>query len=377
MTASRQGHSPGWWHNLDYLIVLSALAISAYGVLMVFSATRGADPTEPANTSFLARQLTFVVLGTLVMVAVGAIDYRKIQQFASLAYLGLVVALCGVLVAGVEVNGAQAWFSLGSFQLQPSEFGKIVLIVVLGALYGLAPSPPLRRVIVGLVIVGVPVGLILLQPDVGTVLIYGAIIAAVLVAAGVRPSHLGLIGAGLVVCVAVLLGSGNLEDYQVSRLTVFLTEETADESDELQQVRYQVDQAQIAIGNGGVTGRGLFKGTQTRSRNIPEQQTDFIFTVVGEELGLVGAAALLMLYAILIARMWRVAALANEFTGVLVCVGVMAMFLFQMFQSIGMNLGMMPVTGIPLPLFSYGGSSVLTSFIGVGLVLNVHLRRFS
>jgi rod shape determining protein RodA len=173
------------------------------------------------------------------------------------------------------------------------------------------------------------------------------------------------------------LGSGNLEDYQVSRLTVFLTEETATESDELQRVRYQVDQAQIAIGNGGIAGRGLFEGTQTRSRNIPEQQTDFIFTVVGEELGLIGAAALLMLYALLISRMWRVAALATDFTGVLVCVGVMAMFLFQMFQSIGMNLGMMPVTGIPLPLFSYGGSSVLTAFIGIGLVLNVHLRRFS
>jgi rod shape determining protein RodA len=375
MTATERPSS--WWHHLDFLIVISALAIAAYGVLMVFSATRGADPTEPANTSFLVRQLAFIVLGALLMVAVAAIDYRVIQQYASLAYAGLVIALGGVLVAGVEVNGAQAWFSLGPFQLQPSEFGKIVLIVVLGALYGLAPSPTLRRVVVGLMIVALPVGLILLQPDVGTVLIYAAIIAAVLVAAGVRPSHLALIGAGLVISVAVLLGSGKLEDYQVSRLTVFLTEETADESDSLQQVRYQVDQAQIAIGNGGVTGRGLFEGTQTRSRNIPEQQTDFIFTVVGEELGLVGSAGLLMLYALLISRMWRVASLTNDFTAMLVCTGVMAMFLFQMFQSIGMNLGMMPVTGIPLPLFSYGGSSVLTSFIGIGLVLNVHLRRFS
>ncbi len=374
---SAPGDGPAWWHNFDFLLVVAALGIAAYGVVMVYSATRGAELGEATDTSFLIRQAGFVVIGAVLMVVVASIDYRRLQQYTSLAYVGLVTLLVAVLAIGVEVNGAKAWFSVGSFQLQPSEFGKVVVIVVLAALFGNAPTPSLKRLIAGLVIVGVPIGLILLQPDVGTVLIYSAIVAAVLVSAAVKPAHLLLLGVGAIITVAALLGSGRLETYQVSRLTVFLTEESDSDSDQIKRVRYQVDQAQVAIGNGGMTGRGLFNGTQTRSDQVPEQQTDFIFTVVGEELGFAGAAALLSLYALLIWRIWRVAALSPEFIGTLVCIGVFAMILFQIFQSVGMNLGMMPVTGIPLPLFSYGGSSVLTAFVALGLVLNVHLRRFS
>jgi rod shape determining protein RodA len=280
-----------------------------------------------------------------------------------------------VLVAGVEVNGARAWFRIASFQLQPSEFGKLVLIVALAVFFGGGPeTPPITKVLAALAIGGLPIGLFMLQPDLGTVLVYGAILATVLIVVGTRGLHLALFAVILGVAAVGVVQLGVLDEYQVDRLTAFVDDEPSAAN---QLVFDHQQNAQIAIGNGGVLGQGLFNGIQNRSASVPEQQTDFIFTVVGEELGFVGSTALIVLYGILILRILRIASLAHEYTGTLLCVGVLAMLVFQVFESIGMTMGIMPITGIPLPFVSYGGSSILTSFMAVGLVESVHMRRFA
>jgi len=308
------------------------------------------------------------------MALLAVVDYRRLREVLPLLYVGTLALLGAVLVAGVTVNGAKSWFAFGGFQLQPSEPGKIIVILALGFWFGADASPPgLRRLAIGLAIAGVPIALILLEPDLGTVLVYGMVVAAVIVAAGTRAKYLAAILLLLVVGTVGALQSNVLKQYQVDRLTVFLEDKPTGEV--ARNAAYNLEQAKVAIGNGGLTGMGLFEGTQARGKLVPEQQTDFIFTVVGEELGFVGSVGLLLLYAFMIWRIWRIAALAPDFAGTLICIGVLAMLLFQMFESIGMTTGMMPITGIPLPFFSYGGSSILTSFAAIGLVLSVHRRR--
>jgi rod shape determining protein RodA len=363
------------WRRVDPTVILPVFAITALGLLMVFSATRGARG-DVVSTGFLQRQGAFAVLGIGVMFAATLVDYRRLRDVLPIAYGGTILVLIAVLVAGRTVNGAKAWFSFGPVSLQPSEFGKIVLIAVVAYWFGADEGRvSLRRLVIGLGIVGLPVGLILLQPDLGTVLVYGVIVAGIVVVAGTRMRHLALLAlvAGLAVG-----GAFNLQlvkQYQLDRLTVFIDDGTPTSGSRERQAAYwNLDQAKIAIGNGGITGQGLFNGTQTRGKLVPEQQTDFIFTVVGEELGFVGGATLIAAYAFLAWRIWRVSCRAPDMTGTLICIGVMAMIMFQVFESIGMTMGIMPITGIPLPFFSYGGSSILTTFLAMGLVLNVNLR---
>jgi rod shape determining protein RodA len=363
------------WRRVDPTVILPVFAITALGLLMVFSATRGPRDAV-ASTSFLQRQGAFAVLGVAVMFAATLVDYRRLREILPVVYGVTVLVLLAVLAGGRTVNGAKAWFSFGPIALQPSEFGKVVLIVVVSYWFGMDEGRvDLRRLTVGLGIVAVPVALILMQPDLGTVLVYGVIAAAIVVVAGARMRHLALLAlvAGLAVG-----GAFNLQlvkQYQLDRLTVFIDDGTPSSGSTARQAAYwNLDQAKIAIGNGGITGQGLFNGTQNRGHLVPEQQTDFIFTVVGEELGFVGGAGLIAGYAFLAWRIWRVACRAPDMTGTLICVGVMAMIMFQVFESIGMTMGIMPITGIPLPFFSYGGSSILTSFFAMGLVLNVNRR---
>jgi rod shape determining protein RodA len=215
----------------------------------------------------------------------------------------------------------------------------------------------------------------MLQPDLGTALVLVAIAAGILLVGGVQMKHLAALAVVGVLFTGFVLNSDMLEQYQRDRLTTFLNQDG--DSAAGQRERYNLDQSKIAIGAGGTFGAGLFHGSQTRLNNVPEQHTDFIFTAVGEELGFVGAGTLLALFAIVIWRIWRIAQLARDDFGSLVCVGVMAMLLFQIFENVGMTMGIMPITGIPLPLVSYGGSSTLATFASLGLVLNVHARRFS
>ena len=226
-----------------------------------------------------------------------------------------------------------------------------------------------KRLALTLVAVALPVVAILAQPDLGTILVYGAITAGMVVAAGIQGRYLFVLFLILLTGVIAVFESETLEDYQVSRLLVFVND------DESTAASYNLEQAQIAIGNGGITGSGLFKGTQNNSDLVPEQQTDFIFTVIAEETGFLGSIFVLALIGLLLFRIWRIGRLAEDTFGLLISVGIFCMILFQTFQSVGMSTGIMPITGIPLPLISYGGSSIVTTFLGLGLIESVHMRR--
>ena len=274
---------------------------------------------------------------------------------------------------GTSVNGSQSWFSVGSFQLQPAEFMKLLTIVLLAALCSQgAGRLQGRTVLLALAVVGVPTGLILLQPDLGSALVFVIALAGVLFVGGVQARHLAvLVLLGMFGVIYIFGYSSYIKGYQRDRLTSFVSAGSKNDAS------FQVREAETAIGAGGVTGAGLFQGTQTKLRYVPYQQSDFIFTVVGEELGFVGSGVLLILYSIISWRIWRAAAVARDMFGTLVCVGVLAMLLFQVFENMGMTMGIMPITGIPLPFMSYGGSSTIMMFAAMGLVLNVHTRRFS
>ncbi len=361
------------WRHVDLLLLGSVTLIALVGTLMVFSSTRGTG-AGPANTGVLERHLVFVAAGITVMALTTMADYRRFRDWAPIFYGGVCLLLLGVISPfGTEVNGAQAWFQLGPFQLQPSEFSKIAVIIglaSLGAHFG--SDLDLRRLAVLLAVPGIPLVLIMLQPDPGTAMVFVAISMGVLLVAGVRAKHIaGLTLLGLTAVVG-LLSSGLLADYQKDRLTVFLNPGAG-----LQAEAYNLNQSKIAIGSGGVLGKGLFNGTQTQLDIVPEQHTDFIFTAVGEELGFLGAATLLVLFAVVGWRIWRIAQLSRDQFGVLLCVGVLSMLAFQIFQNAGMTMGIMPITGIPLPLVSYGGSSTIAIFAGLGLVQSVHMRRFT
>lgn len=362
---------PSLARHIDIGVPVFSLLLAGVGVVMVYSATRGpATELRPADDTFLKRHLVFAGIGVVVMALTALIGHRWARRLMALAYLSMVGLLFAVLWAGIEVKGSRARFSLGGFQMQPSEFGKVAIIVALAVILGSGDRVGVWRLLVAGVSVAVPVLLIMAQPDLGTILVYGAIFAGMVFVAGVRGRHLAVLCLLLLTGTVAVLQSERLEAYQLERLLVFIDEE-ADT-----RARYNLEQAEVAIGNGGITGKGLFQGTQNVSDLVPEQQTDFIFTVVAEELGFAGSATLLGLYGIICWRIWRTALLARDTFGMLVCVGVLAMFAFQIFQSVGMTTGIMPVTGIPLPFLSYGGSSSLTSFLAIGLVLNVHMRRY-
>ena len=359
------------WHHLDVTLLGAVLAIAGLGVLMVYSASRNLGADEQF---FLRRQAVFALFGVGVMALVATIDYRIFRDFAPLIYVASVASLFLVLSPlGSNRRGAQAWFQLGGFQLQPSELAKVGLIVTIAA-YAAAHRGDLdgRRLLVALGLAAAPMALINLQPDLGTVLVFAAIVMGTLLVAGARPRHMALLTLAGVIAVVAVLQLGVLKDYQKERLGAFLnpTENT-------QRAAYNLNQSKIAIANGSLTGKGLFQGTQTKLSYVPEQHTDFIFTVVGEELGLVGSGLVLSLFALVVWRTWRAAALAKDLSGTVICVGVLAMLVFQVFENVGMTMGIMPITGIPLPFMSYGGSATIASFAAVGLVLNVHMRRFS
>jgi rod shape determining protein RodA len=372
---SRNPASP--WRHVDLVLVGCVAAISALGCLMIFSSTRGPNPHD-FNTTFLMKQLLFVAVGAGAMVLTAMVDYRRYREFAPIAYGGLMLLLLLVVSGlGTKQKGTQAWFQLGSFQLQPSELAKIVVIVTMASVIAHFESElDLARLVSVLGVLAIPMALIMLQPDLGTALVFVSVGMGMLLIGGAQVKHIaavtliGLFGA------FVVLHSGMLAEYQRCRLTNFVSSNDSSCA-KAGHGSYNVDQAQVAIGAGGLLGEGPFQGTQTRLEIVPEQHTDFIFTAVGEELGFIGAGTLLALLAVVAWRIWRTAQMSRDPLGTLICIGVLSMFVFQVFENIGMTMGIMPVTGIPLPFMSYGGSSTLTEFIAVGLVLNVHMRRFS
>jgi rod shape determining protein RodA len=371
----RRANPAAPWHHVDTTLMAAVVGIASLGMLMVYSATHkkladaGLDPG-----AYVKKQALFVLLGVAVMILIASIDYRVYRDFAPVVYVGGMALLMFVLTPlGSRVRGAQSWYQLGPFQLQPSELAK-VMVIVCGATYAALHRGELdgRRVAALIAIVGVPMGIVYLQPDLGTALVFVAILMGLLLVGGAKPRHLGVVVLLGVIGVVGVFQLGVVKQYQLDRLGAFL-----DPAHDQRQSAYNLHQSTIAIGSGGLRGKGLFKGSQTNLSYVPEQRTDFIFTVVGEELGLLGSAVLLALFAIVVWRTWRAAALSKDLYGTLVCVGVMAMLVFQIFENVGMTMGIMPITGIPLPFVSYGGSATLASFAGIGLVLNVYMRRFS
>jgi len=359
------------WRHLDFTLLALVAVTTVFGSIMVFSATRHSD----SPYTFISKHIVYVIVGVAVMGVTAALDYQKLRDWSRLIYVGSVAALGAVLIPGVGSvhKNIRAWFDIGPFQIQPAEFAKIATIVTVASYLGsVVERLGLKELAVSLVLLGLPMGLILLQPDLGTTLVFVVVGVGLLVVGGVPARYLIvllLLGVGGVVGI---LKSNTLDQYQKDRLTSFVTPENASE-----KAIYNTRQAQLAIASGALTGEGLFNGPQTKGGFVPEQQTDFIFTVPGEELGFMGAGLLIVLLGGIVYRIWRTAQLARDPVGRLMCVGVLCMVVFHVFENVGMNLGIMPVTGIPLPFVSYGGSSTITTFAAMGLVMNVHMRRFA
>jgi rod shape determining protein RodA len=356
--------------HIDFSLPILALLLSGVGLLMIYSATKKPfELVEKSDILYVQKQAVFLLIGIVGMVTVAGIGHKRLQRLAPLIYLLILGLLFSVLFLGVEKKGTKGWYELGSYHFQPSEYCKIGIVIVLAFLLSRDEEISKKRLALALVVVALPVVAILAQPDLGTILVYGAITAGIVVAAGIRGRYLLILFLLLLTGVIAVFESETLEEYQVSRLLVFVND------DESTAASYNLEQAQIAIGNGGITGSGLFEGTQNKSDLVPEQQTDFIFTVIAEETGFLGSVFVLTLIGLLLFRIWRIGRLAEDTFGLLVSVGIFCMILFQTFQSVGMSTGIMPITGIPLPLISYGGSSVVTTFLGLGLVESVHMRR--
>ena len=362
--------------GLDWLLMLAALALVTLGTLLVWSATSTrADLTGGDPHAYLRKQLVNVAIGVVLMVAVLAVDHRWVRILAPLAYLASVGGLVAVLLAGSTVNGSRSWLQVGGMSVQPSELAK--LAVVIGMALVVAERTERRwgrgvgslEVVVMLAIAGVPAALILLQPDLGTMLVLSATVFGVLAVAGAGRLWLGGLTLGAVAGAVTAVSMGVLKPYQVDRFLSFM-----DPTLDPRGAGYNTEQARIAVGNGGLFGQGLFGGSQTRSGFVPEQHTDFIFTVAGEELGLLGAGAMILLLAVVIWRALAISVQAGDLFGRVAAAGIACWWGFQAFQNIGMCLGIMPVTGVPLPFVSYGGSSLFAGMLALGLLQNIHLR---
>ena len=362
----------------DFILVIATLLVSAVGVVMVYTATRGsllAQGEDPKT--FLKKQGLFVVLGVLTMVVVAIFDYRRLEPLATVLYWLIVLALIGVFAVGSSAQGAARWFSLGPLQLQPSEFAVLALILAVATYCARRDEEGLawRDVFRLLIMSGIPIVLVLLQPDLGTAMIMVIVLLIMLAVAGLPIRILVMLLIGTILVALVAVEGGLLHHYQIARLTTFLNPNNKSTNPYVQSAIYNLDEAKNAIGSGGLFGSGIGHGAQTNLGYVPEQQTDFIFTAVGEQLGFVGAVGVLSLLGIIAWRVLHAAVVARDTFGRLICAGLFAFIAFSVFQNAGMTMGIMPITGIPLPFVSYGGTAVLVFFAAVGLALSVGARR--
>lgn len=352
--------------EFDYPLLILVLSLACVGVLGVYSASLGSG-----ESSLYLKQMLRVGLGLVVCLIVVFIDYRYLVDHAFGLYAASLALLVIVLLFGTEIHGSKSWVSLAGVRLQPSELTKIVIILVLARYLADVNERFLsRRHLTGILALCLPpVVLIVLQRDLGTAVMYVPIVGGIVLVAGIRRKVL-LTMVALVV-LAAPVGWFALKDYQRQRVLV-----TFDPELDPQGIGYQTRQSQIAIGSGGVIGRGLGNGLQAQLGYVPESHTDFIFALLAEETGLVGASLILILYLMFLLRLVGVAESARDRAGILIVVGVFCMVFSHVVINVGMALGIVPAIGIPLPLLSYGGSSILSTFVAIGLVLNIHLHRF-
>ena len=350
------------WRSLDPVLLLVSLALSAFGILAVYVAGDADRQTYAANQAFGF----FVGLAGAIPLAL--IDYRFWQRHLRPIYGLVLLMLFAVMVMGVTVGGAQRWVDVGPVQVQPSEFAKLGMVIVLAGYFAEKPVGEHMVFLKALCLLAVPALLVFMQPDLGTALVFGAIFAAMAYIAGAKLIQLaGLVAAGaLAALLAVKLKI--LEEYQVARLTAF------SDPDCTNWISYQVCQSKMAIGSGGITGKGLDATTLANLGFLPEENTDFIFSNLAERVGFVGSIVLILLFFFLIWRILHVATISRDRFGVLIAVGVATIFLFHVFVNVGMTMGIMPVTGIPLPFISYGRSSLVVSVLSLGLLQSIAMH---
>lgn len=359
--------------NADFLLLGCVLVLAAWGAVTVYSATaasRALQGLDPAGK--LKLQLLWIVLGLACMAATALADYSKLTRFSWPIYAAALLLLVAVLVVGEEPRGARRWLSLGPLNIQPSELAKIAIIIALATVLAQREeqrtSPGTLGLTLGLVLV--PVGLVFMQPDLGTPVITFVIWLVVMFVGGARVRHLVAVTLAGMMLFGVMWGTGVIKEHQKERILAFRHPER-DPMDS----GYHMIQARQAVGAGGLLGKGLFDGPSTQNRFIPDQETDFIFTAVGEELGFVGSVVLLAIYFVLLGRALQIAVEARDTLGRLLAVGFATTFFMHVFVNLGMTVGVLPVKGLALPFFSYGGSSMLTNMIAAGLLESVYMRR--
>ena len=357
--------------QMDWLLVVVVSGLSAIGILLVWSATQpslaaaGEDPR-----SYLKKQLLWAVIGLLLMFAVSFVDSRRLRSWAPLVYGATLLGLLAVLTPlGSEINGAHAWISLpGGFQVEPSEFAKVALILMVATVFSRARGtrPGLRSVLLALAVATPLIALVVIEPALGVAMVLVVVTATMIVLSGTRLLIIAALTAIVGAAVALAGGMHLLKSYQLTRFTSFLHP-----SADLAGAGYNAAQAKIAVGSGGMFGEGLFHGQLVAGHFVPSQQTDFIFTVAGEELGFAGTITIVVLLFIVIIRALRIAVRADDLFGVLIASGVAVWFAFQSFVNIGMTIGIMPITGLPLPFVSYGGSAIFADMIAIGMLQSV------
>jgi rod shape determining protein RodA len=365
--------------NLDWTLIAATLILIAAGIVIVYSATRsnpsltGGDPL-----AYVKKQIIAAIIGIVMVIGLMSFDYHLSDRGYYGIYIFNLLFLIAVLAFGKVVNGAKSWFHIGPLGIQPSEFAKIFLILTLARHLSAKDSlSSFWDLITPFLLVGIPLIFIMLQPDLGTAMVLVAILFGMLYLAGARPLHLGAIVLSVVVIITgwALLSKFfgvpfPLQPYQIARLTAFVNPEKYYDG-----AGYNVIQSMTAVGSGRFLGKGLFNSTQGRLGFLPEHHTDFIFAIFGEEFGFLGCFLLLLCYLLLIWRGIKIASQAKDLYGSLIAGGVVSMYLFHILINVGMNIGIMPITGIPLPFISAGGTSMMVNLLGIGLLLNVWTRR--
>jgi rod shape determining protein RodA len=369
----------GVLRHIDWVLILVVCGLSGLGTLLVWSATQpgliqqGADPR-----TYLKKQLLNVVIGFVLMIVVSLVDSRRLRAWAPAAYVATLLGLLAVLSPlGSDINGAHAWIQLpGGFQVEPSEFAKLALIGIVATVFSARGPrasgfrPGVKACLMALGLAAPLLGLVVIEPALGVAMVLCVVLAVMILLSGMRLRI--IIGLVVIVGTAVAMAGGLhlLKSYQLTRFTSFLHP-----SANLSGAGYNAAQAKIAVGSGGMTGQGLFHGQLVAGNFVPAQQTDFIFTVAGEELGFIGAIIIVFLLGVVIVRALRIATRADDQFGMLIAVGIAIWFAFQSFVNIGMTIGIMPITGLPLPFLSYGGSAVFADMIAIGLLQSIHRKH--
>ena len=364
--------------RMDWMLFGAALVLSIVGTLLVYSATRGRTEINGGDPySFAMRHALSVLIGIALAVVFMAVGHRRLRGAVPVLYMVSLLLIALVLTPlGATINGAHAWLRIGALSLQPSEFVKLTMILAMAILLatkvdaGDRDHPDGRSVVSALVVAAIPMVIIMLMPDLGSVMVMVVIVLGVLLTSGASNRWVaGLIGAGVVGAVLVWQLK-LLDEYQINRFAAF-----ANPALDPAGAGYNTNQARIAIGSGGLFGKGLFNGSQTTGQFVPEQHTDFIFTVAGEELGFLGAGSLILLLAVVLWRACRIARSAADLYSTIVAGGIVAWLAFQTFENIGMTLGIMPVAGLPLPFVSYGGTAMFAVWMAVGLLQSIKMQR--